>query len=68
MLLHQVCWFYDKNQKFFRWLQQISRNECEKNDEIILKYFQYYENKTCKVLSKINCSASRAWGSQAQIC
>ena len=54
--------FITKNDDDSNWFYP---NEYEKNDKIIVEYFQYPETK--KVLSKIDCFVSRAWDSQVQI-
>ena len=57
--------FMIKNRNFLDGSNWFYPNEYEKNDKIIMEYFQYPETK--KFLSKIDCFVSRAWDSQVQI-
>ena len=58
--------FMIKNRSFLDDSNLFYPNKYEKNDKIIVKYFQYPETK--KVLSNIDCFVSRAWDSQVKIC
>ena len=58
--------FMIKNRSFLDDSNLFYPNKYEKNDKIIVKYFQYPETK--KVLSNIDCLVSRAWDSQVKIC
>ena len=58
--------FMIKNRSFLDDSNLFYPNEYEKNDEIIVKCFQYPETK--KKISNIDCFLSRACDSQVQIC
>ena len=40
MLFYRVYWFYVKKKKFIGYTNLFFPNDYEKNDKIILKYFQ----------------------------
>ena len=58
--------FMIKNRSFLDDSNLFYPNEYEKNDKIIVKYFQYPETK--KFFSNIDCFVSCVWDPQLQIC